>query len=104
MPGVTNLNIRIDRDIKIQADRLFSDMGMNLTTAVNVFVRQALLERAIPFKIYSGIKIDKAKPSIEERRAAMQEIRESLSGIDGGSIDLERMRSERRAAKYERTD
>ena len=104
MAGVTNLNIRIDRDIKAQADRLFSDMGMNLTTAVNVFVRQAVLERAIPFRIHRGLKIAGAKPGIEERRAAMQEIRESLSGIDGSSIDLERMRAERRAAKYERTD
>jgi DNA-damage-inducible protein J len=51
MADVTNLNIRIDRDLKVQADRLFNDMGMNLTTAVNVFVRQAVREQAIPFRI-----------------------------------------------------
>ena len=40
MAGVSNLNIKIDRELKAQADKLFNDMGMNLTTAVNVFVRQ----------------------------------------------------------------
>ena len=104
MAGATNLNIRIDRDLKMEADRLFNDMGMNLTTAVNVFVRQAVLERAIPFKIYRGSEIAGTKPSVEERRAAMQEIRELLAGIDGSSIDLDRMKAERRAAKYERND
>ena len=104
MAGVTNLNIRIDRDLKIQADRLFNDMGMNLTTAVNVFVRQAVLERSIPFKIYRNSEFDGTKPSIEKRRGAMQEIREMLAGIDGNSIDLDQMKAERRAGKYERND
>ena len=104
MPKETNLNIRIDRDLKVQADRLFNEMGMNLTTAVNVFVRQAVLERAIPFKIYRGSEIPESKPSVEERRAAMQEIRGLLAGFEGSSIDLDRMKEERRAAKYERID
>ena len=104
MAGVANLNIRIDRDLKIQADKLFNDMGMNLTTAVNVFVRQAVLERAIPFKIYRGAEITETKPSIEVRRAAMQEIRELLTGINGNSIDLDRKKAARRAAKYECND
>jgi len=104
MAGATNLNIRIDRDLKMEADRLFNDMGMNLTTAVNVFVRQAVLERAIPFKIYRGLETAGAKPSTEERRAAMQEIRTLLTGVDGNSIDLDRMRAERRAVRYERND
>lgn len=39
MAEVTNLNIKIDRELKVEADRLFNEMGMNLTTAVNVFIR-----------------------------------------------------------------
>lgn len=46
-----NVNIRLDKDIKEQADSLFNELGFNLTTAVNAFIRQALRERAIPFKI-----------------------------------------------------
>jgi DNA-damage-inducible protein J len=47
----TSINIRIDEDIKKQADSLFSDLGMNMSTAFNVFVRQALREQGIPFEI-----------------------------------------------------
>ena len=103
MAEVTNLNIKIDRDLKTQADRLFNDMGMTLTTAVNVFVRQAVLERAIPFKIYREVEPTK-KDSTEQRRAAMQEIRDLLADVDGGNIDLEQMRAERRTTKYERAN
>ena len=101
MSETTNLNIKIDRDLKIKADRLFNEMGMNLTTAVNVFVRQAVLERAIPFKIHRGVENAKTAANIEQRRAAMQEIRDMLSSIDGNSIDLAKMKTERRAVKFE---
>ena len=101
MSSVTNLNIKIDRELKTQADKLFSDMGMNLTTAVNVFVRQAVLERAIPFRIYRDIV--ESKINVEQRQAALQEIRALLEDMDDTNIDLDQLREERRAAKYERT-
>ncbi|GHS92650.1 hypothetical protein AGMMS50276_01030 [Synergistales bacterium] len=104
MAGVTNLNIKIDRDLKAQADRLFSDMGMNLTTAVNVFVRQAVLEKAIPFRIYRSAEPLAATVSAAQRQAAMREIRELLSDVDGSVVDLEQMRAERRSARFERND
>ena len=104
MAEVTNLNIKIDRELKTKADRLFNDMGMNLTTAVNVFVRQAVLERAIPFKISRSVENSGVVANIEQRRAAMQEIRDLLVGVDGSRIDLAQMKAERREAKYERND
>ena len=45
-----NVNIRMDKDIKERADALFSNLGFNLTTAVNTFVKQSLREQAIPFQ------------------------------------------------------
>jgi DNA-damage-inducible protein J len=93
MAEVTNLNIKIDRDLKAQADRLFNEMGMNLTTAVNVFVRQAVLEKAIPFRIYRNLEPARAAASVPQRQDAMQEIRDMLAGVDGSSIDLDRILS-----------
>jgi len=46
-----NVTIRLDRDIKEQAERMFADFGMNLSTAFNVFARQALRQGKIPFEI-----------------------------------------------------
>ena len=46
-----NINIRMDKDLKEHADVLFNKMGLNMTTAVNTFVRQCLREESIPFQI-----------------------------------------------------
>ena len=52
MAGTTNLNIRIDKDLKERADAVFNEMGMSITTAFNIFVRQTLRQGKIPFEIY----------------------------------------------------
>lgn len=46
-----NVTVRMDEDMKRQADELFSDLGMTLSGAISVFVRQSLREQAIPFQI-----------------------------------------------------
>ena len=47
----TNISIRMDSELKAQADVLFAELGMNLSTAFNIFVRQSLREGGIPFEI-----------------------------------------------------
>ena len=47
----TNISIRMDTALKKQAEELFNELGMNLTTAFNIFVRQSLREGGIPFEI-----------------------------------------------------
>jgi len=51
MAGTTSLSIKIDSDLKHEADMLFNAMGMTLSTAVNIFMCQAVQEQAIPFQI-----------------------------------------------------
>jgi addiction module RelB/DinJ family antitoxin len=51
MTETTNLSIRIDRDLKEEAETVFNALGMNLTTAITVFVRQAVRQKKIPFEI-----------------------------------------------------
>ena len=51
MASSTNISIRMDSDVKAQADALFGELGMNITTAFNIFVRQSLREGRIPFEI-----------------------------------------------------
>ncbi len=47
----TNLNIRIDRKIKDQAEILFAELGLNMTTAINIFLRTVVRENRIPFEL-----------------------------------------------------
>lgn len=49
--ATTNVSIRMDTELKAQADELFAELGMNLSTAFNIFVRQSLHEGGIPFEI-----------------------------------------------------
>ena len=49
-----NVCIRIDTELKAQAEALFSELGMNLTTAFNIFLHQAVRENGIPFAIKLG--------------------------------------------------
>ena len=51
MSNLTSLNVKIDRAVKTEADAVANAMGMTLSTAINVFVRQMISEKAIPFKI-----------------------------------------------------
>ena len=47
----TNLNIRIDSNLKKDAEDLFKRLGLNMTSAINVFLTQSVREQAIPFEI-----------------------------------------------------
>ena len=49
--ATTNISIRMDSDLKAQAEALFAELGMNLSTAFNVFVRQSLRDGGIPLSL-----------------------------------------------------
>ena len=51
MSDLASLNVKIDRTIKKEADSIANALGMTLSTAINIFVRQMVNERAIPFQI-----------------------------------------------------
>ena len=50
-----NVTLRVDEDLKRQADALFSELGMNLTTAFNIFLRQSVREQQIPFRVSKNV-------------------------------------------------
>lgn len=47
----TSMNIRMDSEIKKQAQELFSQFGLDMTTAINMFLRQSIREQGIPFSL-----------------------------------------------------
>ncbi len=64
----TTANISIDSDVKAKAQELFSDFGMDLSTAINIFLRQAIRENAIPFAITRDVPNEETKRAIENVR------------------------------------
>ena len=68
-----NMSIRMDTELKKQAEAMFSDMGLNMTTAMNMFLRQVVRQGRIPFEIATDI------PNAETV-AAIKEMDDMLSG------------------------
>lgn len=51
MADTTNFSVRMDSEIKKQCEALYNDLGMTLTTAINVFLRQSLRVGGLPFEL-----------------------------------------------------
>ena len=64
----TNLNIRTDIDVKKKANAIFQELGMSMTTAVNLFLKTAIRENGIPFSLKLEIPNEMTIKAIEEGR------------------------------------
>lgn len=51
MATTTNFSVRMDSDIKKQCEAMYGELGINLTTAINVFLRQSLRVGGFPFDV-----------------------------------------------------
>ncbi len=75
----TNLNVRMDADLKNRFDKLCSDIGMNMTTAVNIFASAAVRQQRIPFEL-------SADPFYAESN--MKYLKKVISDIETGRAKL----------------
>ncbi|MDR0888309.1 MAG: type II toxin-antitoxin system RelB/DinJ family antitoxin [Coriobacteriales bacterium] len=63
--STATITIRIDANLKESAEKLFHELGLNITTAINMFMRKAVREEAIPFDVSMGQSLTDA---IEDAR------------------------------------
>lgn len=54
------INVNVDKDDKEMATKLFNEMGLNMNTAINMFIKQTIKERGLPFKPKAQTKLDRA--------------------------------------------
>ena len=66
--ATTNLNIRTDKEMKEQAEAIFFELGLTMTTAINMFLRTAIRENGIPFSLKLDIPNSITESAIEEGR------------------------------------
>lgn len=67
--ATSNMNIRMDKEVKEQAQQIFAQLGMDMTTAVNVFLRQTIRHNGFPFEL----RLDTPN---EETLAAIREVQQ----------------------------
>lgn len=66
--STVNLNIRTDKEIKEKAENIFQELGLNMTTAINMFLRTSIRENGIPFDLKIDSVNDETKLAIEKGR------------------------------------
>ena len=64
----TNINIRMDTELKKQFEAFCADVGMSMTTAFNIFAKKAVRENRIPFEVGGDIPNEETRRAIENAR------------------------------------
>ena len=83
--STTNITIRLDSQLKSQAEALFSELGLNLSTAFGIFLRQSVREGRIPFSISLN------KPNQETIAALLEAERIAKGPSVKGYTDLDEL-------------
>ena len=86
---MANVSIRMDDNLKKQAEDLFNDWGMNLTTAFTIFLKQASKEQGIPFESTREIPNSETISAINE----VQQMKHNPS-LGKAYTDLDKMMEE----------
>ena len=73
--STTSVTIRMDTHVKKQAETLFDDMGLNMTTAITLFAKAVIRQNKIPFEII-------ADPFYSDSN--MKRLKESIANLDAG--------------------
>lgn len=77
--ATVSAQIRIDAAVKAEAMALFQNLGLDLSTAVNVFLRQCLIHRGLPFRV----KEQEAKRPLHLVDLSAEELgREIMKGLE----------------------
>lgn len=81
--STTNINIRTDKHIKDEAEKIFSELGLNMSTAINMFLRSTIRENGIPFNLSLNTPNKKTAQAIEEGKKILDDDSiESYSNIE----------------------
>lgn len=88
--ATTNLNIRTDKDIKYQAEEIFNELGLNMTTAINLFLRTTIREHGIPFELKLDVPNETTAAAIDEGRKLMDDpLAPRYSSMDALKVALD---------------
>ena len=61
----TNINVRVDSEVKNKAQDVFSALGLDMTSAINIFLRQAIRKNGIPFELVAeSPKVRRSPPQL----------------------------------------
>ena len=95
--AMKNITMRIDENLKNEAEHFFEDLGMSMTTAYTIFLKQSLRKQKIPFEItrepnaetlaaIEEVKEMKRNPHLYKSFKSIEELMEDLNSGDEDEI------------------
>ena len=89
--SISNVSFRIDTQLKKDADELFQSLGLTMTSAFNLFLRQSVREGGIPFMITTHVPNRETLSAIEEgERLAKDPSAKRFDNVDDLFKDLDK--------------
>ncbi|MCL2826633.1 MAG: type II toxin-antitoxin system RelB/DinJ family antitoxin [Eggerthellaceae bacterium] len=85
---VSSVSFRIDAGIKDQADRLFAELGLNMTTAFNIFLRQSIREGGLPFAVTTSIPNDTTVAAMLEAKGMLSNPSIQRFNVEDALVEL----------------
>ncbi len=64
--ATTNINVRVDSTLKKEAEALFNDLGLSMSSAINMFLRSAVSHDGIPFEVRRQAPNAETKAALDE--------------------------------------
>lgn len=80
--ATTNVTIRLDNEVKKEAEELFNDLGLNLTSAINMFIRRAIAEQGIPFEVKRVYNSETIQAMLEADKIAHDNTIKGYTNLD----------------------
>lgn len=91
MSEMTNVNIRMDKELKKQFEAFCNDVGMSMTTAFTIFAKKAVREQRIPFEVSAEMPNAETRKALDDARKgiglskaynSVEELMEALNAED----------------------
>jgi len=86
--AAASTNIKIDPELKRQAQDLFKDLGLNLTSAITLFLTQSVREQAIPFRVGKNVPNSETVKALEEGESILKSGKSRFKNSDEMFDDL----------------
>ena len=100
MPKTANLYVRIEPEVKEQAEKILDELGISASSAIAMYYKQIILQRGLPFEV----SLPKTPASIDMTRMTDEEIHEKLEigyqdAVEGRTRDAKKVFAEFRSEK-----
>ena len=80
------VQVRIDSELKKEADKMFKSMGLNMSTAFNLLCKQTLIQKGLPFRIVADTSSEKETAYIMQNCPGIKE--EAAQALDINNSDF----------------